>query len=241
MAHDQNIRDEILESDHRHYLISASAGSGKTTMLVNKSFTMIERKLIKPYQQIAMITFTRLATRQIEEKVKEKLVGIEDQNDYLKGIKITTTESFILSEVIKPFLREAFGREFPDGDEFVQNYNNNFRNFNEGLMKIKTRNIIGSFNDSNKNFTYQLGLEVFKKSINAQKYFRARFPVIMIDEYQDVDYDMHQLYLFLKDTLKIRLVVMGDIKQMLYSFRGARPEIMDSLVNDDELKKYYLT
>jgi|SRR5690625_1576627 len=243
MAHDQNIRDEILESDHRHYLISASAGSGKTTMLVDKSFTIIERKLIKPYQQIAMITFTRLATRQIKEKVIEKMEGIEDRNDYLKRIKIITTESFILSEVIKPFLRDAFGSEFPGGDNFIQNYNNNykFRDLNEGLMQIKTQNIIGSFYDSNKNFTYQLGLEVFKRSVNAQKYFKARFPVLMIDEYQDVDNDMHQLYIFLKDTLRLRLVVVGDIKQLLYSFRGASSEIMESLMNDDELQKYHLT
>lgn len=243
MIIDQDIRDEILESDHRHYLISASAGSGKTTILVEKAFTMIEQSLIKPYQQIAMITFTRLATKQIKDKVIDffsKKNGNSNHN--WKAIKIITTESFILSEVIKPFIRDAFGKDFPGGEEFVQNYNPSyqFSKFDEGLLQMKTKNVIGSYRDSNKNFTYRLGLKILKNSVNAQKYLKARFPVIMIDEYQDVDYDMHHLYMYLKNELNVQLVIVGDIKQMLYGFRGADIEIMNSLKNDHEFSSYHL-
>ncbi|MEK4495502.1 UvrD-helicase domain-containing protein [Ureibacillus sp. FSL W8-0352] len=237
---DQNIRDDIINSDHKHYLISASAGSGKTTILVKKAFSMIEKHLIRPYQQIAMITFTRLATRQIRDKVKEYLIKLNKKEKYLNSIKIITTESFILSEVIKPFIRDAFGKEFPRGEELIQNYNSRFNNFDEGLLQVKLQKVVGSYLNSTRNFTYQLGLKVLKKSTNAQKYLKARFPVIMIDEYQDVDYDMHQLFMYLKNDLKIRLVIVGDIKQMLYGFRGANEEIMKSLEDDSELKNYKL-
>ncbi|GAA0607707.1 hypothetical protein GCM10009001_26290 [Virgibacillus siamensis] len=243
MIIDQNTRDEILASNHPHYLISASAGSGKTTILVEKAFAMIEKKLIQPYQQIAMITFTRLATRQIKDKVKELLpMESTDNKHYLKAIKVITTESFILSEVIKPFIRDAFGKEFPSGEDFVQNYNNiyKFDDFDKGLLQMKGQNVIGSYRDNNKNFTYQLGLEILKKSLNAQRYLKARFQVVMVDEYQDVDYDMHHLYMYLKDELKIRLVIVGDLKQMLYGFRGADAEIMKSLEDDYEFNNYRL-
>ena len=237
---DQHIRDEILDSNHNHYLISASAGSGKTTILVEKAFSMIEKHLIKPYQQIAMITFTRLATRQIRDKVKEYLLKLNKNEKYLNSIKIITTESFILSEVIKPFIRDAFGKEFPRGEELIQNYNSRFSNFDAGLLQVKSQKVVGSLADRTRNFTYQLGLAVLKKSTNAQKYLKARFPVIMIDEYQDVDSDMHQLFMYLKNDLKIRLVIVGDIKQMLYEFRGAKEEIMKSLKENNEFKSYQL-
>lgn len=245
MILDQDKRNEILESNHSHYLISASAGSGKTTILVEKAFAMLEKKLIKPYQQIAMLTFTRLATRQIKDKVTElellPRLG-NDSKHYSKAIKVATTESFVLSEVIKPFLRDAFGKDLPIGEDLVQNYNNvyKFREFNDGLLQMKTQNVIGSYRSNKKNFTYQLGLQVLQKSVNAQKYLKARFPVIMVDEYQDVDYDMHQLYMYLKNELKIRLAIVGDLKQMLYGFRGADTKIMNSLKKGDEFSTYRL-
>ena len=238
---DQEMRDEILESNHPHYLISASAGSGRTTILAEKALSMVDKNLIKPYQQIAMITFTRLATRQIKDKLTELLIKKHDDNNkYLKAIKVITTESFILSEVIKPFLRDAFGKDYPIEEDLVQDYNYRLDDFDNGLFNIKNNSVIGSYSERSNNFAYELGLEVLKRSINAQKYLKARFPVIMIDEYQDVDYGMHKLYMYLKNDLEIRLFVVGDIKQMLYGFRGADEGIMDSLKNDNEIRSYYL-
>lgn len=240
MIIDQDIRDEIIESDHKHYLISASAGSGKTTILVEKAFSMLDRNIIKPYQQIAMITFTRLATRQIRDKVNEQISKRYNDVNYLKAIKIITTESFILSEVIKPFIRDAYGKNFPSGDELMQNYNCKFRDYEDGLLYIKSNKLIGSYRANNKNFTYQLGLQILIRSANARKYIKAMYPIVMIDEYQDVDYDMHQLYMYLKNVLNIRLVIVGDIKQMLYQFRGANIEIMNNLEKDHDIRKYSL-
>lgn len=238
---DQEIREDILKSNHQHYLISASAGSGKTTILCEKAFSIIDKNLIKTYQQIAMITFTRLATRQIRDKVIELTIEREKKSErYLKFLKIATTESFVLSEVIKPFIRDALGKDFPREENLVQNYNSRFIDFDTGLLKIKTEGIIGSFRDDRKNFTYQLALKILEKSENARKYFKARFPIVMVDEYQDVDYDMHNFYMYLKNELNVRLVLVGDIKQMLYGFRGADEAIMESIQSDDKFEKYQL-
>jgi superfamily I DNA/RNA helicase len=238
---DQDVRDDILKSNHQHYLISASTGSGKTTILCEKAFSIVDKNFIKTYQQIAMITFTRLATRQIRDKVIELISKREKSYErYLKNLKIATTESFVLSELIKPFIRDALGKDFPGGENLIQNYNSRFIDFDSGLLNIKTGNIIGSYEDVTKNFTYQLALEILENSENARKYFKSRFPIVMVDEYQDVDYDMHSFYMYLKNELNVRLVLVGDIKQMLYSFRGADEAIMESLQSDDEFKKYQL-
>ncbi|WP_191126261.1 UvrD-helicase domain-containing protein [Cerasibacillus terrae] len=244
---DQSERDEILNSNHPHYVISASAGSGKTTMLVDKAFSIIDRKIIKPFQQIAMITFTRLATRQVNEQIQKKmnesLITDKKKSNYYKHFRVSTTESFILSEIIKPFLREAYGADYPTGENLTQNYNETykFKSFDQGLENIKTQLVIGSFKDNKINFVYQLGLNILKKSRNARKYMKARFPIIMVDEYQDVDNDMHELYMYLKDMLEIHLFLVGDIKQMLYTFRGADPLLIESLTEDNGFREYKLT
>lgn len=62
----------------------------------------------------------------------------------------------------------------------------------------------------------------------------------MIDEYQDVDEDMHNLFMYLKDNLKISLFLVGDIKQLLFEFRGANESITNSLIDNPDFQKQTL-
>src|SRR5690625_2695459 len=113
---DQEARDEILNSNYSNYLISASAGSGKTTILVEKAISLIKNKKIKSYQKILMITFTRRATEQIRERIEEKMISEDDpskSSNIRNKLKVSTTESFVINEVIKLFMREVLGQTYP--------------------------------------------------------------------------------------------------------------------------------
>lgn len=241
---DQNVRDEILISNHDHYLINASAGSGKTTILVDKCFSLIEKQEINPYQQILLITFTRLATRQLKEKISNKLIRDEllsEQELYNRQLAVLTTEGFVISKIIKPFVREAYGKHFPKSDEIQENYHRKFSNFEEGIRLLKENKILGSYeNDIKKNFMYELGYRILLKSGNARKYIQAKYPYIMVDEYQDVDLQMHKLYMYLQQELKIKLFLVGDIKQLIFDFRGADEEIFNELKNNESFVQYNL-
>lgn len=51
--------------------------------------------------------------------------------------------------------------------------------------------------------------------------FQQRFHTIMVDEFQDTDYIQVQFLLWLQQSLSCRLMVVGDVKQSIYRFRGA--------------------
>lgn len=58
---------------------------------------------------------------------------------------------------------------------------------------------------------------------------RARYPVLFVDEYQDLGHALHELVLLLCFSGGIRLFAVGDVDQSIYSFNGANPELLESL------------
>ena len=55
---------------------------------------------------------------------------------------------------------------------------------------------------------------------------RARFPVLFVDEYQDLGHALHELVLLLCFEGGVRLFAVGDADQSIYSFTGANPELL---------------
>lgn len=228
MCIDKKEREKILLSDNSNILVDASAGTGKTTIMVEKALLYIRRSSFRHYQKIVMLTFTRFATQQIRDKVIEYKLnkGIEDYQ-----VEIYTNNGFVLAEVIRPFLREAYGKKFPDQDEIEQDFSqeNKFYCWNDGINQLQNRGVLGSYIDIKKDFTFELALRVLKKSKNAQKYIKVKYPAMFLDEYQDTSPEMHDFFMYLKDELNISLFIVGDIKQAIFGFRGANPDLFKSL------------
>lgn len=65
---------------------------------------------------------------------------------------------------------------------------------------------------------------------------RARFPVLFVDEYQDLGYALHELVLLLCFESGIRLFAVGDADQSIYSFTGANPELLKSLTTRGDVR-----
>src|SRR5699024_7348653 len=69
---------------------------------------------------------------------------------------------------------------------------------------------------------------------SASEYLKYKFYTLYIDEFQDCDQSMNDLFMYLKDELGIRLFIVGDDKQSIYQWRGASPRYINDLWNDDE-------
>lgn len=59
---------------------------------------------------------------------------------------------------------------------------------------------------------------------------RARFPILFVDEYQDLGHALHELVLLLCFEGGMRLFAVGDADQSIYGFTGANPELLQSLL-----------
>ncbi|MER8992756.1 ATP-dependent helicase [Mesorhizobium sp. M0678] len=64
---------------------------------------------------------------------------------------------------------------------------------------------------------------------------RAKYPVLFVDEYQDLGHALHELVLLLCFGAGIRLFAVGDADQSMYGFQGAAPELLKSLSERDDV------
>ena len=224
---DYKIRDEIL-AHKGNIVISASAGTGKTHTTIQRIVRDLE--LCTNYQSFAAITFTRKAAKEIKERLgplsREGFVG--------------TNDNFVWQEIIQPFMYDAYGQEFkieikPDYTDENQIYK-----YEEGIEKIRDTQMMCKYENNKKNFSFQLALNILKKSDSARKYMMAKYFRIYIDEYQDSDIDMHNFFMFLTDTLGIKLFIVGDEKQSIYGWRGAYSDGFTSLFSKKGFKKFEL-
>lgn len=227
--HDKANREKII-LDNNNILVNAGAGSGKTTILTQKIITDLSQSNRMHYK-IAAITFTKKAAKEIKDRLNGKV----------KGHFIGTNDGFVEQEIIIPFIRDAFGDDYPDEFEAVYN-SNKFNTFNEGLDILKQRHKLCTYSDKEKNFKFELALKILINSRVAREYLEARYIRLFIDEYQDCDKDMHKLFMYIKDVLKIKLFIVGDPKQSIYKWRGASPELFEELIKNDDnnFSKYEL-
>ena len=90
-APDQEERVRILNELDRSLLVEAAAGTGKTTMMVERMIALIEKGKTK-IQNIAAITFTRKAAAEIRSRFRAKLEEAVS--------KVATPERELLAEAL---------------------------------------------------------------------------------------------------------------------------------------------
>jgi len=211
---DKLVRDEILEMQG-NVVISASAGTGKTHIIIERILRDIEKN--NNYKTYAAITFTRKAAKEIKDRI-----GLSIGNGF-----IGTNDNFIIQEIIQPFIRDAYGDEY--NKKLTPNYSNKraSNSYDELLeiIKCSEEGYICKYSEPKKNFGFELALNILKKSNVSRRYLRSKYLRIYIDEYQDCDKDMHNLFIYLSCILEIPLFIVGDVKQSIYEWRGGYPKV----------------
>ncbi|WP_200411020.1 ATP-dependent helicase [Virgibacillus salexigens] len=64
----------------------------------------------------------------------------------------------------------------------------------------------------------------------------AKFPWLLIDEYQDLGKPLHEMVLSLFNKTNIKIFAVGDPDQSIYSFNGAIPDYLNELFNNPNIK-----
>lgn len=69
-----------------------------------------------------------------------------------------------------------------------------------------------------------------------QKALLAKFPILVVDEYQDLGRALHRMVMGLCFSTGMRLFAVGDVDQSIYGFNGAYPELLQDLSQRDDVE-----
>lgn len=72
------------------------------------------------------------------------------------------------------------------------------------------------------------GFRLLKENDWIRRIVLAKFPVFIIDEYQDLGTPLHEMVLLLMGA-GVRIIAVGDPDQSIYDFTGAKPELLAEL------------
>lgn len=221
------IQEEIINTPG-NLIVRASAGTGKTHTMVNKIAKEINDN--HTHKVVAAITFTIKAAQEIKDRL-----SVDITRHF-----IGTNNSFVIEEIIKPFMKDVYGADYDIDMSTDYSQEAKVETFHDAIDKIKNDGILCSYIDNKRNFIFELAQKIVENSTACRLYLQAKYFKIYIDEYQDCDRAMHNLFMFLCDTLKIETFIVGDEKQSIYIWRGAYPEAFLSIWDKENFSKIFM-
>jgi len=251
-------------------LVLAGPGSGKTTVITYRTKKLIEENKIDP-SNILVITFTKAAAVEMQERFDKITEGKKYRVNfgtfhaiYFRILKyaynykaeniISEDKKFlIIKEIITDlrldiedtfdFINGIIGEiSYVKGEmlNILHYYSKNcaeeifkkiYEKYNEKLISM---NLI-DFDDM-----LLMCYELLTKREDILKLWQDKFRYILIDEFQDINKVQYEVIKLLAKPNN-NLFIVGDDDQSIYSFRGAKPEIMLSIEKEyKDVKKIVL-
>ncbi len=85
-----------------------------------------------------------------------------------------------------------------------------------------------------------LSLKLVREHEHVRSILAAKYPWLVVDEYQDLGLPLHRIVTTLIEQAGARVFVVGDPDQSIYGFNGARPEYLDELAARGDVKTVQL-
>lgn len=85
-----------------------------------------------------------------------------------------------------------------------------------------------------------LAVRAVESSTFVRRCLRARFPILLVDEYQDLGAPLHRVVHALCIEGGVRLFAVGDPDQSIYGFTGGRPDLLRELAEHADVEKVEL-
>ncbi|MFZ5693954.1 MAG: ATP-dependent helicase [Pseudomonadota bacterium] len=81
-----------------------------------------------------------------------------------------------------------------------------------------------------------LAVKALRENEWLQRAVYAKYPVLAVDEYQDLGRALHRMVLGLCFSAGMRLFAVGDVDQSIYGFTGAYPELLQQLSEREDVQ-----
>jgi len=208
----QNEFQQIMEHirNGNNFLLSGGAGSGKTYTLVNVIREVIEEN---PTSKIACMTYTNAAVKEIEERVNHDNLSVTTIHDFLwDNIKHFQKElKSCLISLINDGEENRISSDFDT--PIAENF---FDEFEKGVQYkefVRLREAIVSHDE-----VLILANKVFQEYPKINSILKDKFNFIFIDEYQDTNKGVVEIFLehFNQSDKKCVVGFFGDAMQSIY-------------------------
>jgi superfamily I DNA/RNA helicase len=219
-------------------VITACPGSGKTTVIAEKIREITPD--LPGHKGVIAITYTKKASLELKNRCLLNAYNV-------KQSYFGTIDSFCLNELILPFLSRIWGGVTSEC-KIVKKLNSPYVDYLVGeykktpsLQDLNTDNGFKRLYDDGilwMNSFSAIALYILNESTAAQRYIKAKYSHVFIDEYQDSSEAQHQLFLWLFEYGLIATAV-GDTSQSIFEFRGGNPDLLSHLVSDIDNFKHF--
>ncbi len=243
-------------------VVVAGPGSGKTTVLTLKVMRLLS-EAISPPRGLACLTYSTEAAREFKDRLG-KLGFVKRENVFLGTVhsfclaEVITPFAHlypkfripqpirIISESQKAKLFNAQGYEGqPRMSDVDKERTRNIRGISRVALdtyEVALKAAI-SFEDLLLQNGYldfismvKLSVELIQKEPYVRKALEAKFPWVVIDEYQDLGRPLHEIVLALLNLTNIKVFAVGDADQSIYDFQGAAPDYLTELSQREDVE-----
>ncbi|MBR0519218.1 UvrD-helicase domain-containing protein, partial [bacterium] len=233
-------------------LILAGAGSGKTRVLIYKIAWLIEQRLAKP-NEILAVTFTNKAADEMKSRIAKMLPNcnfpyVNTFHSFcVKVLRASNTEDqfniyddsdkrSLLKDIIKQMDLDENEYSPAKISSIISSYKNRMQGPEDiEQTRVESMNLANIYKtyikkmQSNNAFDFDdliiNGYRAFKNDDPFADNLRKKFKYILIDEYQDINTAQYMLVQEICRENK-NITVVGDDDQSIYRFRGADMSIM---------------
>lgn len=216
---------ELLSDHEKNYQFALEDINNRPDLLPYEELFQEELNFIKELQQVSDFSEIQFRSETFQFRSLASVKGIKrgTDNSFLKEIRQKFKDDFTK---FVPVLGNSLESEKKDSETilaFIKTLTNLTKEFTVRFQQEKRKKSILDFSDFEHYALKILTDENGNPSETAMSY-REIFHEILIDEYQDTnDIQDHLFRLISKEGKNLFLV--GDVKQSIYGFRHAKPEI----------------
>lgn len=221
---------KVIEASDRFIFLLAGAGTGKTTVIINKIKRLLDKNVCA--ENILVLSFTRKSVNDLKCKLNnENKIFITTFHGFCyhvlkdkSALKIVEEQWLINNGFsLDDLTKISFYKRNNKAPHIVKTYNKLLRR-NDLLDYIDLEYIVLNRLAINKKFKNNI--------INKYKY-------IFIDEFQDTSVVQYELIKRIL-TNKSMCFCVGDPNQSIYSFRGASEKVIYHYIKDFNAQVYML-
>lgn len=221
-------------------VVIASPGSGKTRVMSERIRRIVPS--LKQFQGVIAISFTNKASRELKQRCLHE--GFD-----AKASWFGTIDSFCNSEIIVPFGRHFFGLStcelaVVEGKDLSKEHQAILSDLPKlkdcSELSDKHFDALGSLYTDGKILLDSLGmlaLTILQRSPACQRYLKAKFIHIFVDEYQDSGSVQHKLFEKLHE-IGLYAMAVGDLDQSIFKWAGKDPRFLQDLAGRDDFTLY---